>query len=86
MDLLRTMASNRQAQGLESRKKEEVIERPMVSSMISPMLNSMAQHKAPGSKAMRKYIIEETPAKKVVKKHLEAIITAECESSSEEEN
>ena len=86
MDLLKTMVANRQAQGLENKKKEEVIEKPMVANMVSPMLNNMVQHKAPGSRAMRKYIIEETPAKKVVKKHLEAIIAAECESSSDEEN
>ena len=86
MDLLKTMVSNRQSQGLvsASKKEEVVIARPVMSS-LTPMLSSMAQYKAPGSRAMRRYIIEETPGKKVVKEHLEAIITAECESSSDEE-
>jgi hypothetical protein len=34
---------------------------------------------------MRKFICEEKPSKKVVKEHLEAMIDAECASSSDEE-
>jgi hypothetical protein len=37
-----------------------------------------------GSRAMRHKIIEDKPGKKVLIKHLEAMITAECESSSDE--
>lgn len=85
MDLLKTMVANRQAAGLQSNsKKEEKIEKP-VMPVMNNMMSNMVQYKAPGSRAMRKYIIEETPGKKVVKQHLEAIINAECESSSEEE-
>lgn len=85
MDLLKTMVANRQSQGLQNVKKEEpkAPVMPMVSNLIS---NKFAQYKAPGSKAMRKHIIEETPGKKVVKEHLEAIIARECESSSDEED
>lgn len=84
MDLLKTMVANRQSQGLNTVKKEEpkAPAMPMVSNLIS---NNFSQYKAPGSKAMRRHIIEETPGKKVVKEHLEAIINAECESSSDEE-
>lgn len=39
----------------------------------------------PGTRAMRAFIIEEKPGKKVVKEHLEAIIAAECASSSDED-
>ena len=85
MDLLKTMVANRQSMGLNS-KKEEKIEKPMVPMVSNLISSNLAQFKAPGSKAMRKHIIEETPGKKVVKEHLEAIINAECESSSEEEN
>ena len=83
MDLLKTMVANRQSQGLQNIKKEEKIEKP-VMPMVSNMISNMVQYKAPGSKAMRRYIIEETPGKKVIKEHLEAIINAECESSSDE--
>jgi hypothetical protein len=34
-----------------------------------------------GSKAMRHFIIEEKPGKKVVREHFKAMIEAECESS-----
>jgi hypothetical protein len=34
---------------------------------------------------MRKFICEEKPSKKIVKEHLEAIIAAECASSSDED-
>lgn len=43
-----------------------------------------AKENTPGSRAMRKFIIEEKPGKKVVREHLEAMIAAECESSDED--
>jgi hypothetical protein len=87
MDLLRTMVANRQMNGLTSKVEamsvSEKLEHPPVPK--TGLVGAVEQYKAPGSRAMRKYIIEETPGKKVIKKHLEAIISAECESSSEEE-
>lgn len=71
MDLLRSMTANRQQQGL-------------VQTTAKPSLAASVP-RIPGSRAMRKFIIEEKPGKKVVKEHLEAIIQMECESSSEEE-
>jgi hypothetical protein len=38
----------------------------------------------PGSRAMRKFICEEKPSKKVVKEHLEAIVATACESSDDD--
>jgi hypothetical protein len=72
MDLLKTMAANRQQQGLGQVKEEK---KPVMSS----------DRPVAGTKSMRKYIISEKPAKKHVKEHLEAIIAMECESSSDEE-
>ena len=50
-----------------------------------PTKADRAKEQTPGTKTMRTFIIEEKPAKKVVKDHLEAIITNECISSSDEE-
>lgn len=76
MDLLRTMTANRQAQGLVSEPiKPNQLPKPATK-----------EKPAPGTKAMRKYIIEKKPKKKDVKEHLEMIIAQECESSSEEED
>jgi hypothetical protein len=66
------MTSNRQVQGLV-----EPTELPKPKSTEKP---------APGTKAMRKYIIDKKPKKKDVKEHFEMIIARECESSSEEED
>lgn len=76
MDLLRTMNANRQAQGL-------VNEIPKPTELPKP---TKQEKPAPGTKAMRKYIIEKKPKKKDVKEHFEMIIAEECESSSEEED
>lgn len=74
MDLLRTMAGNRQANGLMVEQKNEAKHKITEKSEIMP-----------GTKAMRRHIIEEKPSKKVVKAHIEAIIAHECETSSDEE-
>jgi hypothetical protein len=50
-----------------------------------PTKAERAKENTPGSKAMRAFIIEEKPTKKIVKEHFEAIIAAECETSSDEE-
>ena len=77
MDLLKNMMANRQAQGLHQVQplKANELPKPKVSS----------EKPAPGTKAMRMYIIEKKPAKKAIKEHFEAIIAQECESSSDED-
>jgi hypothetical protein len=55
--------------------------RPVVRTGLGNGLPNPAQA---GSRAMRHKIIEDKPGKKVLIKHLEAMITAECESSSDE--
>ena len=79
MDLLRQMLATREKMGnvtdpkprrARSAKKETKADR--------------AKENVPGSRAMRKFIIDETPSKKIVKEHLEAIIARECESSDED--
>ena len=79
MDLLKSMIANRSQAAVlndpkprarHGRKKETKADR--------------AKENTPGSRAMRKFIIEEKPGKKIVRDHLEAMIAAECESSDEE--
>lgn len=78
MDLLRSMAANRAAA-------------PMVHDPAprdtgrKPSKSERAKEIPPGTRAMRRFIITETPAKKVVKEHLEALIAQACESSSDED-
>lgn len=50
-----------------------------------PTKTERAAENTPGSRAMRKFICEEKPSKKVVKDHLDAILARACESSSDEE-
>ena len=75
MDLLRTMLANRQSQGM-------VYDPKPVADKKKPKAEKAKQH-TPGSKDMRRFIIEEKPSKKVVREHIQAIIDQECESSSD---
>jgi hypothetical protein len=82
MDLLKTMLANRaSATAIHDPK-------PRTTSTggrrRQATKTERAKANAPGSKAMRTFIIEEKPSKKVVKEHLEAIIAAECASSDED--
>jgi len=43
-----------------------------------------AKEQEPGTRGMRAFIIAEKPSKKIVKDHLEAIISNECESSGDD--
>lgn len=81
MDLLRQMAANRAAMRLESE--------PLPKPSGTTKSERTAMYK-PGTKAMRKHIIEEKPAKRHVMSHFEAIVEKEVEktmepSSSDEE-
>jgi hypothetical protein len=79
MDLLKTMLVNR-SHGLSSPDPKPRSR----SGRKQPSKAERAKANAPGSKAMRAFIIDETPGKTVVKDHLEAIIAAECASSDED--
>jgi hypothetical protein len=80
MDLLKTMIANRAQQPNVSDPKPR-----KARGKKAPTKTEKAKEQTPGSKAMRKFITEEKPPKKVVKEHLEAIIAAECASSSDED-
>ena len=79
MDLLKLMIANR-AMGPVSDPKPR-----KTKGRKEPTKTEKAKEHVPGSRAMRKYITEEKPPKKVVKEHLEAIIAIECASSSDED-
>ena len=78
MDLLKTMMANRQAQGLviDPKPRREVRGKKETKT-------EKAKEKEPGSKAMRYFIIEEKPSKKVVRDHFRALVELECASESE---
>lgn len=84
MDLLKMIAANRAAQAqvqkapVEERHKMKKV-RGTPSALAKPVED------IPGTKSYRRKIIEEKPAKKKVKEHLEAMIAFECESSSDED-
>lgn len=79
MDLLKSMMANRQA-------APPVDPKPAPRGRgRKPTKADRAKEQTPGTRAMRAFIIEEKPSKKVVKDHLDAIIDQECASSSDEE-
>ena len=80
MDLLKSMLANRQVQPPVDPKPA-----PRSRGGRKPTKADRAKEQTPGTRAMRAFIIEEKPAKKVVKDHLDAIITRECATSSEED-
>lgn len=50
-----------------------------------PTKEQKAEGCEPGTKAMRLFIIEEKPGKKVLRKHFVALVEKECESESDDE-
>jgi hypothetical protein len=79
MDLLKSMLANRAS--------APVIHDPKPTRKRDgrkPTKTDRAKEQTPGSRAMRTFILEEKPSKKVVKDHLEAIVQTECESSEED--
>lgn len=74
MDLLRAMKANREKMGMAQ---------PVTHTPALQQLPAAAVALAPGTKQMRAHIIQKKPKPKIVKKHFEAIIAQECESSSE---
>ena len=80
MDLLRQMTANRQAMGVV------VDPQPTpVKGRKAPTKAQKAETREPGSKAMRIFIIEEKPSKKIVRNHFKALVEKECESESDDE-
>lgn len=73
MDLLKMMMANRAAQS-------RVVDPQPASAKAKPKSEKAKSHD-PGSRAMRHFIIEEKPGKKVVKQHFESLVAQECESS-----
>ena len=80
MDLLKSMLANRASAPMVHDPKPAPKRRGR-----KPTKADRAKEQTPGTRAMRAFIIEEKPSKKVVKDHLEAIIARECESSSDED-
>lgn len=79
MDLLKTMMTNRQA--------------TMVTPAVQPVgmkpssIGMGIQKQAtPGTRAYRRYIVEEKPGKKVVREHFEALVERVCASSDEDDS
>ena len=79
MDLLKSMIANRQASGMTN---ELVVAKPRETGR-KPTKAEKAETREPGSKAMRIFIIEEKPGKKIVREHFKALVEKECESESE---
>ena len=79
MDLLKSMIANRQMATKPPNDPE-----PRRRGGKKPSKTERAKEVPAGTRAMRTFICTEKPPKKVVKEHLEAIILAECESSSDE--
>jgi hypothetical protein len=77
MDLLKSMMENRKSKGMDGLILETT------KMTITPARKEV--EKEYGTRRCRRMIIEEKPKKKEVMAHLQAIIDAECESSSEEE-
>lgn len=81
MDLLKSMIANRQN---SVRPPNDPVPRSR-QGRKKPSKTEQAKSIPSGSRAMRSFICEEKPPKKVVKEHLEAIISEECNTSSEED-
>lgn len=80
MDLLKSMIANRQS---SVRPVSDPTPRRRIGGK-KPSKTERAKEIPPGTRAMRAFIIEEKPPKKVVKEHLEGMIAIECESSDSE--
>ena len=88
MDLIRMLQERRQAaKGLVVAKEGAVLE-PKRSKPIHEGKKTKAQRAEehePGTKDMRRFIIEEKPSAKVLREHINAIIERETASSDEED-
>ena len=79
MDLLKMMVANRQQMNLRDLGDPKPRKQ---NGRKGPSKAERAKENMPGSRQMRKFIIDEKPGKKVVKEHLEALME---DSSSDED-
>ena len=79
MDLLKMMVANRQQMNVAMLGDPKPRKQ---NGRKGPTKTERARENAPGSRQMRKFIIDEKPGKKVVKEHLEALME---DSSSDED-
>lgn len=82
MDLLRAMAANRQAKGVEVVDPQPAPKKGQKKETKA----QKAKKVAAGTREMRHFIIEEKPSKKVVREHFMTLVEQECVSSSESES
>jgi hypothetical protein len=80
MDLLRTMMANRAAAGSTL---VDPAPRPEPGHKKEPKSKRAQRHEA-GTRDMRRFIIEEKPAKKVVRDHFLSIVEQECVSDEDD--
>lgn len=78
MDLLRSMVANRHAPGAVLNDPKPRTQ----NARKGPSKADRAKENMPGSRSMRKFIIDEKPSKKIVREHLEALMV---DTSSDEE-
>jgi hypothetical protein len=86
MDLIRMLQDRRKAANIVVAKEGAVLE-PKKSRPIKEGKKTKAQkaqEHVPGTKDMRRFIIEEKPSAKIVREHLVAKIEMETASSDEE--
>ena len=89
MDLIRMLQDRRKAASAIVVAKEGSVLEPKKSKPIRDGKRTKAQkakEHEPGTKDMRRFIIDEKPSAKVVREHLTAKIEMETASSSEEED
>jgi hypothetical protein len=79
MDLLKMMIANREAKGMGN----GLVVPPKRESRKKPTKEEKSKENEPGSKAMRIFIIEEKPSRKVVREHFKTLVEKECASESE---
>jgi len=87
MDLIRMLQDRRKAANIVVAKEGAVLE-PKKSRPIKEGKKTKAQkaqEHVPGTKDMRRFIIEEKPSAKIVREHLVAKIEMETASSDEED-
>jgi hypothetical protein len=87
MDLIRMLQDRRKAANIVVAKEGAVLE-PKKSKPIKEGKKTKAQkaeEHVPGTKDMRRFIIEEKPSAKIVREHLNAKIEMETASSDEED-
>ena len=84
MDLLKNMLQKRQEQALIQSHPLVKYEPVQVNTGKKKTKTEKAKEHIPGSKSMRKFIVDERPSAKVVREHFKSLME-EDESSEDEE-